>query len=91
MRITGAGISLCPYLLQHHIQIEAPPVPVNSEHRHRIDKYLDTLLAMKSEATAIFAPQDGRWKITVWAQVLRTEILALNKPFIGFWQPRKAD
>ena len=34
-------------------------------HRHRIDKYLDTLLAMKSEATAIFAPQDGRWKITV--------------------------
>jgi len=34
-------------------------------HRHRIDKYLDTLLAMESEATAIFAPQDGRWKITV--------------------------
>jgi len=34
-------------------------------HRHRIDKYLDILLAMKSEATAIFAPQDGRWKITV--------------------------
>ena len=23
------------------------------------------VLAMKSEATAIFAPQDGRWKITV--------------------------
>ena len=34
-------------------------------HRHRIDKYLDTLLAMKSEATAIFSPQDGRWKTTV--------------------------
>ena len=34
-------------------------------YRHRIDKYLDTLLAMKSETTAIFAPQDGRWKITV--------------------------
>ena len=41
----------------------------NANHRHRIDKYLDTLLAcllaMKSEATAIFAPQDGRWKTTV--------------------------
>jgi len=44
--------------------------PANShmhslKHRHRIDNYLDTLLAMKSEATAIFAPQDGRWKTTV--------------------------
>jgi len=32
---------------------------------------------MKSEATAIFAPQDGRWKITVsfdGRKVLRTEI-----------------
>jgi len=53
---------------------------IGIHHRHRIDKYLDTLLAMKSEATqeviyitsleatqatAIFAPQDDRWKITV--------------------------
>jgi len=43
----------------------AAPPAVHCTHRHRIDKYLDTLLAMKSEATALFAPQDGRWKITV--------------------------
>ena len=29
-------------------------------HGHRIDKYLDTLLAMKSEATAIFALVSGK-------------------------------
>ena len=38
---------------------------IGCSNRHRIDKYLDTLLAMKSEATSIFAPQDGRWKTTV--------------------------
>jgi len=43
----------------------SPMYMVCVPHRHRIDKYLDTLLAMKSEATAIFLPQDGRWKITV--------------------------
>jgi len=44
---------------------------------------------MKPEATAIFAPQDGRWKITVSFdgrrlcvpkfRLMRTEIEALNK------------
>ena len=36
---------------------------------HKINKAYSTLTgavpAMKPEATAIFAPQDGRWKITV--------------------------
>jgi len=43
-------------------------------HRHRIDKYLDTLLAMKSEATAIFSPQDGRWKIATFIYSMPTTV-----------------
>jgi len=49
----------------HHYECIALRKDISLQHRHRIDKYLDTLLAMKSEATAIFSPQDGRWKITI--------------------------
>ena len=54
-------------LLKKHIlsDIRITNISKSFTHRHRIDKYLDTSLAMKSEATAIFSPQDGRWKITV--------------------------
>jgi len=34
-------------------------------HNHRARTSTGAAPAMKSEATAIFAPQDGRWKITV--------------------------
>ena len=42
--------------------VSAERVCVGRTHRGRTG---NETLAMKPEATAIFAPQDGRWKITV--------------------------
>ena len=62
-------LSVClSAIVSSELHVRSSPIfvlLVTYDHRHRIDKYLDTLIAMKSEDTAIFAPQDGRWKITV--------------------------
>jgi len=49
---------------------DPPPIMIKPDYRHFDFFTLFGLAtgpvpAMKSEATAIFAPQDGRWKITV--------------------------
>jgi len=59
-----------PRLLDVAIQLKhsshaALDLAINSAQEYLLHPTTGAVPAMKSEATAIFAPQDGRWKITV--------------------------
>jgi len=48
------------------VQIAATPSEWNETDQEALTRAITGAVpAIKSEATAIFAPQDGRWKITV--------------------------